>query len=163
MLWDCALRWWRALSGACVLGWAAPGLPGVSWHLPISAVLSPPRAQDPQQRVACSWRPQGGGQAPGKMLPAAFPERSPDRLPAAFLPGRQTPTLAWSHLLFTGPQADPSPLGTQLANPLAVAQGCRAIPALLSVLLCPRDGGSQPRPVRWPPVHGPQPCALGLS
>lgn len=145
------------------------GSTGTPWCLLASPHLCcpVPRAQDPQQRVACSRRPQGGGQAPGKMLPAAFPERSPYLLPAAFLPGRQTPTLAWSHLLFMGPQADPSPLGTQLANPLAVGQGCRAIPALLSVLLCPRAmgapslapsdgllcmdpfGGGSPSPVRW--------------
>lgn len=92
--------------------------------------------------MACSRQPQGGSRAPGKMLPADFLERSPDPLPAAFLPGRQTPTLAWSQLLLVGPQADPSPLGTQPASPLAVASGCRAAPTLLSVLLCPRVTGA---------------------
>lgn len=134
MLWDCALSWRRGPLGLVPWGGQHQDSlvsPGIS---PLSAVL-------PAQRRVHSrgWRApsslKGAAEHQERCSQQIFPEGSPDPLPAAFLPGRQTPTLAWSQLLLKGPQADPLPLGTQLANPLA---GCRATPTLL----CPRLMGA---------------------
>ena len=98
-------------TGACALAWAAPGLPGVSWHLsPLCCPACP--AQGPQQRVACSRQPQGGGRAPAKMLPADFFFSGKEPRPAAcsFPPWQTDP---YSGLV-------PTPLNGSSSRPIAL-------------------------------------------
>ena len=141
MLWDCALSWWRGLSGACAPGVGSTGTP---WCLLASPPLCcpVPRAQGPQQRVACSRRPQGGGRAPGKMLPAGFSGKEPRPAACSFPPWQTDPSSGLVPTPLSGSSSRPIPLGDSACQSTRVASGCRAAPTLLSVLLCPRVMGA---------------------
>lgn len=114
-----------------------------------------------EQRVTCSWQPQGGSSAPGKMLRASFPGKEGPRLP-----GRETPILApggrgglaWSWPLLAVLGRTLSPSGPQLPVHEG-AWGCLESPASSTAL---RSGGSRPCPIRLPPAHGP-PAAEGTT